>query len=56
MVLLPIALSVLFSLFAHVLLHGGIDEQFFGDGVAGELPGELVAVAGLVVDVIRVVN
>jgi hypothetical protein len=35
MVLLAVALSVLLALLAHVLLHGGIDEELFGDGVAG---------------------
>jgi hypothetical protein len=34
MMLLPIALSMLLALFAHVLLHGRIHKQFFGDGVA----------------------
>ena len=30
-VLLAVALSVLFAFVAHVLLHGGIDEQLLGD-------------------------
>jgi hypothetical protein len=55
-VLLAVALGVLFAFFTHVLLHCGIHEQFLCDGVARELPGELVAAAGLVVNVIWVVD
>lgn len=29
-----------------VLFHGGVDDQFLPDGVAGERPGELVLPAG----------
>lgn len=54
--MLPVTVCMLLALGAHVLFHGWVDEQFFCDGVAGEFPCELVAVAGLVVNVSGVVD
>jgi hypothetical protein len=49
MVLLAIIFGHLMSLLTHVLLKGRVDNQLFGDGMARQLPGELVAEALLVV-------
>lgn len=52
--LLAVLLSVLVALLADILLHSRVDKQLFGYRVAGKLPGELVAEAGLVIDIVRV--
>ena len=56
MVVLAIRFSHLVSFVTHVVLECGIDNQFFGYAVTGQLPGELVAEALLVVMVRRVGN
>ena len=45
-VLLAILVSHLLAI-GEIPFEGGIEDQFFADGVAGQLPGELVAPAGL---------
>lgn len=55
-VLLPISVCTCYSLGTQVLFKGRVNKEFLCDGVAGKLPGELVAVALLVVNVIGVVD
>jgi len=54
--LLSISVCTRYSLGTHVLFEGWVNKEFFCDGVAGKLPGELVAVALLVVNVIGVID
>ena len=52
MVVLAIGFGHLLALGAHVLLERRIDYQLLGDTVPGQLPGELVAEALLMVMVV----
>lgn len=56
MMLLAIAVSILLSLLAHVLLHGRVDEELLSDRVSSQLPPELVAKALNVIEVGGVVD
>lgn len=49
-------LSHRFSIFAQVLLHGGINDELLTNGVPGQLPSELALPSCLRVVVIRVAD
>lgn len=56
MVFFSIMFGLGLSFLAHEFLHCRIDHQFFPDGMPSELPREVVRIALLVVEVVRVVD